>query len=91
MDPDAVAALTAFLGFCGSILVGVRMFLNYRIKRFQAQGGGAHVHELEEGLAEVRDQLYLLRTDLSDLQERVEFTERVLARGRDDVRLPESH
>jgi hypothetical protein len=91
MDPDAVAALTGFLGFCGFILIGVRMFFNYRIKRLQAQGSAGHPRELEEGLAEVRDQLYLLRTDLSDLQERVEFTERVLARGRDDARLPESH
>jgi hypothetical protein len=91
MDADMVAALIAFLGSGGFLLVGLRMFLNYRIKRFQAQAGAAPPRELEEGLAEVRDQLYLLRTDLSDLQERVEFTERVLARGRDDARIPESH
>jgi hypothetical protein len=89
MDPDAFAALIAFLGFGGFCLLGLRMLLTYRIKRFQTQGGGSR--ELEEGLAELKDQMYVLRGDLADLQERVEFTERVLARGRDDARLPEGH
>ena len=90
MDPDAVAPLLGFLGFGAFCLLALRMFLSYRIRRLQAHGG-ALPRELEEGLAELRDQMYVLRGDLVDLQERVEFTERVLARGRDDARLPDGH
>lgn len=81
MDPDAVFAMLALLMASGVALIGLRMFLNYRIKRFQAQGGGEQPRELDEGLAELREQMYLLRGDVADLQERMEFTERVLTRG----------
>lgn len=88
MDPDAFAALVAFLGFGGFCLIGLRMLLNFKVKRLHAQGGGVPTRELEDGLAELRDQVYLLRGELSDLQERVDFTERVLARGQADARPP---
>ena len=66
------------------------MFLNYRVKRF-SQTGGDETHRLEETITSLRDEIYLLRNDLTDLQERVEFTERVLAKTRqsEDRRLPE--
>jgi hypothetical protein len=89
MDPDAVAPLVGFLGFGVFCLVALRMFLSYRIRRLQAHGGGAPSRELEETVGELRDQMYVLRGDLTELQERVEFTERVLARGKDDARLPD--
>jgi hypothetical protein len=88
LDPDAILAVICLTGFGVTGLVGLRMFLNYRIRRLQAQGGAAPSSELADGLADLREQVYLLRGDVTDLQERVEFTERVLARGRDDARLP---
>jgi hypothetical protein len=89
MDPDLFAPLLALVGLGTFSLIGLRMLLDYRIKRFQGHGGGAQTRELAEGLAELRDQVYLLRGELSDLHERVDFTERVLARGRDEAKLPE--
>jgi hypothetical protein len=91
MDPDAVAPLIGFLGFGACCLLALRMFLNYRIRRLQAHGSGAPSRELEEAVGELKDQMYVLRGDLTELQERVEFAERVLARGRDDARLPGGH
>ncbi len=88
MDPDAVFALIALLATSGVGLVGLRMLLSYRIKRLQAQGGGDAPRELGEGLAELREQMYLLRGDVADLQERMEFTERVLTRGQAEERPP---
>ena len=81
MDSDAVFAVVAFLTLAGFGLLTVRMFLEYRLKRLQAQGGGERPRELDEGLAELKEQMYLLRGDVADLQERMEFTERVLTRG----------
>jgi hypothetical protein len=94
MDRDAffaLVALLALLSASGVGLLGLRMLLNYRIRRLQAQSGAAMAPELEEGLAELKEQMYVLRGDLTELQERVEFAERVLARGRDDARLPGGH
>jgi hypothetical protein len=81
VDPDAVFAMIALLMASGVGLISLRMFLNYRIKRFQAQGSGERPRALDEGLAELKEQMYLLRGDVADLQERMEFTERVLTRG----------
>jgi hypothetical protein len=91
MDPDAPFLIAALLTVSGAVLVGLRMFLSYRLRRFQAEGGGAPSRELEEAVGELRDQMYLLRGDVTDLQERLEFTERVLARGPDEARLPDGH
>jgi short-subunit dehydrogenase involved in D-alanine esterification of teichoic acids len=81
VDPDAVFAMFALLMTGGAALIGLRMFLNYRIKRFQAQASGERPPALDEGLAELKEQMYLLRGDVADLQERMDFTERVLTRG----------
>jgi predicted nuclease with TOPRIM domain len=81
-----------FLGLLGTFsLTGLRMFLNYRVRRF-SQSGGDETRRLEESVAGLRDEIYSLRNDLTDLHERVEFTERVLAQSRqpDDRRLPGS-
>jgi hypothetical protein len=38
---------------------------------------------IEEGMLEIRDHLAALRGDVDELQERVDFTERVLAKNRE--------
>ena len=88
--PEEIAILLVF-GLLGTFtLTGLRMFLNYRVKRF-SQTGSDVTSRLEETVTGLRDELYLLRNDLTELQERVEFTERVLAKTRqaEDRRLPE--
>ena len=85
MDPDTIAPLIALVGLGVFTLAGMRMFLAYRIRRFEAQGRG-HPHELEESITELRDQVHLLRNDVVELQERMDFTERVLTRGQGNER-----
>lgn len=80
MDPDVIAPLIALVMMGAVGLVGMRMLLTYRIKRLEAMGGGRSP-ELEESLAELRDQVQQLRGDVVDLHERLDFTERVLTRG----------
>jgi hypothetical protein len=80
--PEEVAILIFLMLMGGFTLSGLKMFLNYRVKRFSQTGGGDDARRLEEAVAGLRDEMYGLRNDLTDLQERVEFTERVLAKGR---------
>jgi hypothetical protein len=51
------------------------------------KGGGATGQRLSE---EALDELYALREEVAELAERVDFTERLLARGRGHTPLPKS-
>jgi hypothetical protein len=85
MDPDAVFAMLGLLGSGVFALIGMRMLLNYRIKRFETMKGGRSP-ETDEAIAELREQVHFLRGDVVDLQERLDFTERVLTRGQGNER-----
>lgn len=80
--PEEIAVLL-LAGAVGTFtLIGLRMFLDYRVKRFSQAAGGDDTRHLEDAVASLRDEVYQLRTDVGELHERVEFTERVLAKGR---------
>ena len=49
-----------------------------------------HAAEPSDEILELREQVELLRTEIGDVQERLDFTERLLARGRDPERIPEA-
>jgi len=83
MDPliaDAVAPLIAMFGFGAFTLIGLRMFLAYRARRLEltARGPSPHMEELVE---ELRQEVLALRADVGDLHERIDFAERLLAKG----------
>lgn len=88
--PEEVAVLLMMITMGTIGLTGLRMFLNYRVKRF-TQSGDEETRRLEQTVASLRDEVYLLRNDLTDLGERVDFAERLLARSREGEqhRLPD--
>jgi hypothetical protein len=51
-------------------------------------GGGDHSENLEGRLLEMERQLDVLRTELAETHERLDFSERLLAQGRGSHRLP---
>ena len=51
---------------------------------------GHSADEPSDEILELREQVDLLRTELGDVQERLDFAERLLARGRDPERIPEA-
>ena len=53
-------------------------------------GGGERIVHLQEGHEALLDEMDGLRQEVADLQERVDFTERLLAKDREQVRLPRS-
>jgi hypothetical protein len=84
---EVVATLIGFFGFGGFVLLGLKMILAHRARRFQ--GGGEEARALRDDVQAMRDEVQSLRGDITDLGERMDFTERVLAQSRqEDRRLP---
>jgi hypothetical protein len=51
---------------------------------------GHSADDSSDEILELREQVELLRTEIGDVQERLDFAERLLARGRDPERIPEA-
>lgn len=86
MDPafaEALAPLLAMVALGGAVLIGMKMRYNYLAK---IRAGGADKAELArvtETVERLRDEVGDLREVVVELGERVDFTERVLARKTD--------
>lgn len=86
--------LAILLIFGGGTMVALAMSPIGRAIAARIQGGGAgavpseEVKRALESNQAVLDEVEGLRRDISELQERVDFTERTLARQREDPRLP---
>ena len=80
---SVVGFLVLLVAVIGSgSMVGILGWLLYRIKQLEA--GARPSNELTrilEHLDELRDDMNLTRNEVSELSERVEFTERLLSRG----------
>ena len=90
MNPEIVATLIGFFGFGAFVLVGLKMVLAHRAKRLQG-GGEEDTRALREEVQTLRDDVLSLQGTLTDLGERGDFTERVLAQSRqqEERRLPD--
>lgn len=86
MDPDAIAPLTALLSIGVMMLIGMKMWLSAKTARLTASGG-AEVKQLREAVDRLDEQVEVLREHLTDLGERMDFAERLLARAEGRGRL----
>ena len=85
-DPAALEALGAILmvGALGTFtLLGLKAWWSHKTQRLRIESGGDG-GELIEAVHQVRDQFLLLRDDVSELHERLDFTERLVAQQRPD-------
>jgi hypothetical protein len=85
MDPqiaDAIGPLIALFAFGTFSLIGLRMYLNYRARRLELADSAPSPH-LSEAVDELRQEVQALRGEVGDLQERVDFAERLLTRGQE--------
>ncbi len=83
MDPvvpimGMVGAILVILGGIG--MVGLKIWSNHKLKMREAPGGGNE--RLTEAVQQLHDQVGSMREDVAELQERADFTERVLAEVR---------
>ena len=82
MDSNIAETLQMLIGFGGTIVVIISI-LKYRLRHKELEKGGSH--ELEEQLDALRLEMQDLRAEqaeqLADVQERLEFAERLLTKG----------
>jgi hypothetical protein len=79
MPPD-LAPLLALVGLGTFGLIGMRMWLRHKIERSRL-AGSEEVDKLVDVIDRLHDQIQVVREDLGDLQERIDFAERMLTRG----------
>ena len=85
-EVEALAIVTTVFGGGAFLLLTIRMFLNYRIRRLG--GGGEQVAQITEAVDNLRHDLVDTRADLAEVHERLDFAERLLTQARDEGRLP---
>ena len=87
MDPDILGGVAAVLGLTVPILglsiVGLVVFTRSRLGEAVARriGGGRYDPETDEQISALQEEVALIRHQLQETQERVEFAERLLSRG----------
>jgi hypothetical protein len=73
--------IVVLLGTVSSI---ARSVFGHRARRLAGVDGDA-LKRIEEGMAELRDQITAVRGDVTEMYERIDFTERMLAQQRDGM------
>ncbi len=84
MSPDAIETIAAAFGLsvgCICIMVGIKMWIGYRLKRLGAGLGRADLQQVNDQVEALREQLDGVQAQLEELNERVDFAERLLPRG----------
>ncbi len=87
MSPEVLEILAPFfalVGFGGAILIGMKMRYTH-LQRTRAGGSAQQeVERLADAVDTLRAEVGLLRDEFLELNERLEFTERLLERPRAD-------
>lgn len=86
---DAIGPVLAIFGIGTMILIGMKLRYSHLRQTRLDQGGREEIGRLAEDVAALRDEMQLLRQDVSDVYERIEFAERLLARGQPEGRPPQ--
>ena len=83
MSPEIVELLAPFfalVGFGGAILIGMKMRYTH-LQRTRVSGSAQQdVERLADALDSLRDEVRLMQDEFVELNERMEFTERLLER-----------
>ena len=81
MDPGLVGVFIPIMGIlCACGFLGLKTWTNYKLKMRETPGGD--IDRLTEAVQQLHDEVGLMREDVAELQERVDFTERMLSEVR---------
>lgn len=86
MEPaliEGIMAVTAMLGLGTFVLIGMKMRFNHKAKMLEQPKGAEDLERLTDAMDSIYDQARALREDLGELQERLDFHERLLTRPKD--------
>ncbi|UCG86507.1 MAG: hypothetical protein JSW71_21845 [Gemmatimonadota bacterium] len=87
MPPQVLDFLGPFLAIttsCVVILTGMKIYLNYRRDVQINKNSRDETKNLVEDLSRLQDEVLLLRDGLEDVNERLEFHERLLTRATEE-------
>ncbi len=85
MPPEAIEALGAWLGIT---TLGAFVLMGMRLRLKAKSSESPKLEKLTEAVEGLYDQNQALREDVAELQERLDFHERLLTRGRETVSTP---
>ena len=86
MEPaifDGIMAVTAMLGLGTFVLIGMKMRFDHKAKMLEQPKGAEELERLTDAMDSIYEQARALREDLGELQERLDFHERLLTRPKD--------
>lgn len=81
MDPaivEGIMAVTAMLGLGTIVLIGMKMRFDHKAKMLQQPKSAEEIDRLVDALDSMYDQTRALREEVGELQERLDFHERLL-------------
>ncbi len=81
LDPDTVGAIVGPIVGVPGLIVAMFLILRFKLKKKELEMRGSDA-ELGPVVDALRDDLDDTRAQLAEMQERLDFTERVLAAGR---------
>jgi len=87
MGPDIIAPIMAVVGMLsiGSlVLIGMKMRYQHKAKMLEQPKDGEDMERLVDAMDSIYEQSRALREDIGELQERLDFHERLLTKGTDD-------
>ncbi len=93
MDFEGALAIFFIFGGGAVFLFAISPIGRAIADRIRGKGqisGGERIMHLQESHEALLDEVDSLRQEVTDLQERVDFTERLLAKDREQARLPQS-
>lgn len=85
MSPEIaefIGPVAALLGMGGTFLIFMRMRYNYLLHKGQGAGDAQVIEQLQESVERLHAEVQETREEFIELYERVEFAERLLARGK---------
>ncbi len=82
LDPDVVGSIVGPIVGVPGIIVFTLLVMRYKLKKKELEMRGSDP-ELGPVVDELRDDLNDTRAQLADMQERLDFAERLLAAGRE--------
>ena len=81
MDPGVVGVFIPILGILGAFgLLGLKIWTNHKLKMREMPDGDNE--RLTEAVQQLHDEVRLMREEVAELQERADFTDRMLAEVR---------
>ena len=87
MGPDIIEPIMAVFGMLSIgtlVLIGMKMRYQHKARMLEQPKGREDMERLVDAMDSIYEQSRALREDISELQERLDFHERLLTKGKEE-------